>query len=263
MDAGPSILLRLTNGMYNSMQAKVEIRALAGLNMQASYTYQRQWGPGWDPYDSNYYFMYDRSAGYGYGSALPRNQITFTEVYDIPFGKGRKYGSNSGFLLDAVLGGWNISGVTQFYSGFPFSPTLENYGPNTQPNQGPKGRPDKGSGDPFSGAAGDRSQWFVGCPSANCSSGPFAYPASNTFGNYPINTLIGPQFIQQDLTLAKSFAITERISFQLRTDAKNAFNHTNLGSPNADVQSPSAGQITSIAGGGVMRQLQFSGTLRF
>ncbi|HEX4772768.1 MAG TPA: TonB-dependent receptor [Bryobacteraceae bacterium] len=251
------------NGMYNSMQAKVEIRALAGLNLQGSYTYQRQWGPGWDPYDSNYYFMYDRAAGYGYGNLLPRNQITITEVYDIPFGKGRKYGSNSGFLLDAVLGGWNISGITQFYSGFPFSPTLENYGPNVQPNAGPKNRPDVGSGDPFSGAKQDRTQWFVGCPNADCTTGPYRFPASNTFGNYPINTLIGPQFIQQDLTLAKSFPITERFSFQLRTDARNVFNHTNLGLPNADVQSPSVGQITGLAAGATMRSLQFSGTVRF
>jgi hypothetical protein len=252
-----------SNGMYNSLQSKVEIRALAGLTLQGSYTYQRQYGPGWGPYDANYYFMYDRGAGYGYGDLMPRNQVTITEVYDIPFGKGRKWGSNANAVVDAVLGGWNISGVTQFYSGYPFSPTLENYGANIQPNAGPKNRPDKGSGDPFSGAKGDRSQWFVGCPSANCSSGPYAYPASNTFGNYTINTLFGPKFIQQDLTLAKSFAITERISFQLRTDARNAFNHTNLGLPNNDVQSPSAGQITGLAGAGVMRQLQFSGTLHF
>jgi len=49
----------------------------------------------------------------------------------------------------------------------------------------------------------------------------------------------------------------------LRTDARNIFNHTNLGLPNANVQQASAGQITSIAGGGYMRSLQFSGTVRF
>ena len=81
-------------------------------------------------------------------------------------------------------------------------------------------------------------------------------------GNYPINVLFGPHFIQQDLTLAKSFRITERFSFQLRTDARNAFNHTNLGLPNSDIRPPT-GQITGIAGGGVMRTLQFSGTIRF
>ena len=62
--------------------------------------------------------------------------------------------------------------------------------------------------------------------------------------------------------MAKSFKVTERISFQLRTDFENLFNHTNLGTPNGDVQSPSAGQITGLGGGAVMRRLQFSGTVR-
>src|SRR5450755_3633691 len=242
----------------------MQVNALQGLNLQGSYTYQRQWGTGWDPYDSNYYFLYDRKAGLGYSNTLPRNQITITETYEIPFGKGRRFGANMNRAVDFALGGWTASGITTYYSGFPFSPTLENYGPNnTQPNTGPKTRPDKGSGDPMSGAAGNRSQWFVGCPNKQCTSGPFAYPASNTFGNYPINTLFGPKFIQQDLTLSKSFPITERLSFQLRTDATNVFNHTNLGLPNTDVQSSSAGQITGLAAGGTMRKLQFSGTIRF
>ncbi len=61
----------------------------------------------------------------------------------------------------------------------------------------------------------------------------------------------------------KTFHFTERIGFQLRTDARNIFNHTNLGTPNTDIQSPSVGQITGLAGGAFMRSLQFSGTLRF
>ncbi len=249
--------------MYNSFQGTVKIAAWQGWTLQGSYTYQRQWGPGWDPYDSNYYFEYDRAAGYGYSSTLPRQQWTFAQFYDVPFGHGRKFGATINRPLDYALGGWTISGVTTYYSGFPFSPTLSNYGPNTQPNTGPNSRPDIGSGNPYAGAAGNRSQWFVGCPSGNCSSGPFLYPSSNTFGNYPINTLFGPHFIQQDLTLAKSFRITERTSFQLRTDARNVFNHTNLGTPNNNVQSPNVGQITGLAGGAYMRSLQFSGTIRF
>jgi hypothetical protein len=165
------------------------------------------------------------------------------------------------------VGGWTISGIMTYYSGFPFSPSIDNY--PGKPNAGPNSRPDKGSGDPYSGAAGNRSQWFMGCPidpgthQPNCTSGPYLNPAAGAFGSYPINTLIGPQFIQQDLTLAKSFRITERFAFRLRADAANAFNHTNLGGPNGDVQSTNAGQITGIAAGGSMRRLQFSGTISF
>jgi len=246
-----------SNEHYNSFQGTVKVNAWQGWTLQGSYTYQRQWGDGWG-YDSNYYFLYDRAAGQGYSNTLPRQQWTFAQVYDVPFGRGRKYGSSVNRFVDFGLGGWTLSGITTYYSGFPFSPSLDNYGTGAQPNVGPNNRPNKGSGDPYSGAQGNRNQWFVGGVG-----GAFLFPASNTFGNYPINTLFGPHFIQQDLTLAKTFKITERIGFQLRTDARNVFNHTNLGTPNGDVQSPSAGQITGLAGGAFMRQLQFSGTVSF
>ena len=78
-----------------------------------------------------------------------------------------------------------------------------------------------------------------------------------------IASLYGPHFIQQDLSAFKTFKFTERWSFTLRTDSRNVFNHTNLGMPNANVDATNVGQITSIAAGGYMRSLQFSGTIRF
>lgn len=247
-----------SNERYNSFQGSVVVKAWSGWTLQGSYTYQRQWGGGWG-YDSNYYFLYDRAAGDGYSNLLPRSQITLSQIYEIPFGHGKKYGSTISKPVDYLLGGWTITGISTIYSGFGFSPTLENYGSQGgQPNQGPNNRPNIGSGDPYSGAQHNRNQWFTGGIGS-----AFLIPSANAFGNYPINTLFGPGFYQQDLTLAKSFRITERFSFLLRTDAANAFNHTNLGSPNGDVQSPSAGQITGLAAGGSMRRLQFSGTLKF
>jgi hypothetical protein len=212
------------NERYNSFQGSVLVRAWSGWTPQGSYTYQRQWGDGWG-YDSNYYFLYDRAAGAGYNNLLPRSQITASQIYELPFGKGRKYGSNWSKGVDYALGGWTLSGITTYYSGFGFSPTLENYGSTGgQPNQGPNNRPNIGNGDPYVGAQGNRNQWFVGGIG-----GAFLIPAPNTFGNYPINTLFGPHFIQHDIALAKSFKMTERFSFVLPADAANAFNHTNLG----------------------------------
>lgn len=95
--------------------------------------------------------------------------------------------------------------------------------------------------------------------------GAFLLPAQGSFGNYPINQLYGPHFINQDMSLMKSFAVTERFRFTLRGDATNAFNHTNLGAPNNNITSPQAGQITTTAFGGAyqLRRLQFSGTLNW
>jgi hypothetical protein len=247
-----------SNEHYNSFQATVKVNALQGWTLQGSYTYQRQFGDGWG-YDSNYYFLYDRAAGQGYSNTLPRQQYTFAQTYEIPFGRGKRFGSKIGKGVDYALGGWTVSGITTYYSGFPFSPTLENYGAQGgQPGTGPNNRPNLGTTDPYAGAQGNRNQWFVGGVG-----GAFLIPTANTFGTYPINTLFGPHFIQQDLTLAKTFKLTERVGFTLRADADNAFNHTNLGSPNGDVQSPNAGQITGLAPGGTMRRMQFSGTIKF
>jgi hypothetical protein len=247
-----------SNEHYNSLQATVKVQALQGWTLQGSYTYQRQWGDGWG-YDSTYYFLYDRAAGQGYSPTIPRGQIGLAQTYEIPYGHGKKFGSSMSKPVDAVLGGWTLSGITTYYTGFGFSPSLENYGSQGgQPNQGPNNRPNLGSGDPYAGAKGNRQQWFVGGIGTT-----FMIPSANTFGNYPINTLFGPHFIQQDLTISKSFRIAERYSFSLRADSSNVFNHTNLGGPNGDVQSPSAGQITGLAAGGSMRRMQFSATIKF
>jgi hypothetical protein len=257
-----------SNDQYNSFQSTVKVNYLAGWTLQGNYTYQRQWGPGWDPYDSNYYFLYDRSAGYGYSSILPRNQITIAQNYEVPFGHGKKFGANISRPADFAFGGWVLGGITTYYSGLPFSPTLGTSYPG-QPNVGPNGRPDIGSGSPYSGAQGNRNQWFVGESLAEleAGTGPFTLPAANEFGNYPINTLFGPHFIQQDFSISKRFAITERVGFALRMDSTNFFNHTNLGTPNNNITSGSAGQITGIAFGGNngigMRKLQFSGKINF
>jgi Carboxypeptidase regulatory-like domain len=246
------------NEHYNSLQATVMVKALQGWTLQGSYTYQRQFGDGWG-YDSNYYFLYDRAAGQGYSATIPRGQVTLAQTYEIPYGHGRKFGASLSKPVDAVLGGWSLSGITTYYTGFGFSPSLENYGSTGgQPNQGPNNRPNLGSGDPYAGAQGNRNQWFVGGIGTT-----FLIPSANTFGNYPINTLFGPHFIQQDLTIAKTVRFSERFGLTLRGDSTNVFNHTNLGGPNGDVQSPSAGQITGLAGGGTMRRMQFSATIKF
>jgi hypothetical protein len=254
------------NEMYNSFQGQIKVNALQGWTLQGSYTYQRQYGGGWG-YDSNYYFLYDRSAGEGYSNLIPNQQWTLAQSYEIPFGRGRRYAGNMNRIADLALGGWNASGIMTYYSGFGYSPTLENYGSQGGQPYVNGSRPDVGTGNPYAGAQGNRNQWFVGgCTSTGCASNSaFAIPAANTFGDYPINTLYGPQFINLDFSLMKTFHLTERIGFTLRTDARNVLNHTNLGSPNTDIQSANAGQITGLAAGtgGYMRTLQFSGTIAF
>ena len=260
------------NAEYDSFQSTVTVRAMAGWTVQGNYTYQRilTWdADGNTNYDANYYFVYgpqNGASGYGNEGFIPHNQITIAQNFDIPFGHGRKFGSTVSRPVDLALGGWNLGGITTYYSGLPLSPSLSNYGSNVQPNTGPNNRPDVGSGAVYP-TTQNRNQWIEGCPGGSCTTGPYAYPASYTFGNYPIGTLIGPHFIDTDFSISKAFHITERVAFALRMDSRNFFNHTNLGGPNMSVQAPNAGQITGLAFGGAngtgMRTLQFSGKLSF
>lgn len=245
------------NNRYDSFQGVVKVQSMGGYTVTGNYTYQVAQGDGWGGNES-YTFLYDRPLGYGNNPNMPHQQITVAQQWAIPFGHGRHWGQNSSKLVDLVLGGWNLSGITSYYSGLPFMPTLENYGSNTQPYTGPSNRPNVGTGSAYASNQ-SRNQWIVGL-----ASGAYTLPASNTFGNYPINTLIGPHFVDQDATLMKTFSLTERFKFTLRADARNIFNHTNLGQPNADIQSANVGQITSLAFGGAnMRLLQYSGTINF
>lgn len=256
--SGVNDFCNCANNRYDSFQAIATVKGAAGYTLTGNYTYQIVQGDGWGGNEA-YTFLYDRQLGYGNNPNFPHNQIVLAQNYDIPFGRGRKFGTNTNRFVDAVLGGWNISGITTYYSGFPFRPTIENYGTGIKPYTGPTDRPDMGSGSPYSSTQ-NRNQWIVGL-----ASGAYALPASNTFGNYPFDSLYGPKFINQDASLMKVFSLSERFKFTLRIDSTNTFNHTNLGMPNADIQSGNVGQITQTAQGGNynMRRLQYSGTINF
>jgi len=254
------------NNQYNSLQAQLKRSFSGTYGVQLSYTWQDAQGDA----DNDYTFNYNRPLGRGRESWIPDHQLTISQNFNIPFGKGRRFGNNANAFVDAVLGGWNLSGVTIFYSGMPLTPSINAY-PNVngqqpiRPYTGPSGRPDIGTGDPYA-ANQSRDQWFNIGPNATLSSA-FAVPANNTFGNYGYNTLRGPIFINQDATLAKNFRLTERLIFHLRGEAYNLFNHANLGLPQggatANVSGSGAGQITTIAPGSNMRRLQFAARFEF
>jgi hypothetical protein len=246
---GISLYCDCANNRYDSLQATLDKRFSNGYTLNANYAFQKAQGD-----QDNFSFLYNRPLGYGESGNFSRNQFTAAQTLEIPFGKGRHYGANLNRGVDAVLGGWTVSGVTVFYSGRPFTPNIGDFpGGAIRPNAGPSGRPDIGSVDPFAGASGDRNQFYVGGLGK-----AFLVPANNTFGNYPLNTLHGPIFINQDMALAKSFAVTERAKLQLRAEAFNAFNHTNLDNPDSNVTSGNAGHITGLAPNYEMRRLQFA-----
>ncbi len=256
---GIDLYCNCANNRYDSFQTQFEKRGGYGLTFTGNYTYQVARGD-----QDNWSFLYNRPLGYGRQDFATVHQFVWAPSWEVPFGKGRNFGKDSNRAVDMALGGWNISGVATIYSGRPSTPSANIAG--TRPNAGPSGRPNVGSADIYAGAAGDRSQWFVGCSTTAFNAGQcpqFGKPADNSFGNYPINTVYGPAFYNQDLAVAKTFKAMERYRFTLRGEAFNVWNHSNLGDPNWNVTDSNAGQINGLAPNYQMRRLQFALRLDF
>lgn len=247
------------NSTYNAFQLKAELRGFHGYTAVAHYNYQNAVGDSANAYT----FLYNRSLGYGNQPLVSKQQFLINQIYALPFGAKRRYFASMNAVAEALFGGWELSGTTTYYTGLPFTATIGAYPATvngvayTHPDVGPSW-PDRGTGSPYAGSTHDRNQWFVGGIG-----GAFALPTANSFGNFGFNNLYGPIFINQDLALAKSFALREGYRLSFRAEAYNAFNHTNLGLPDANITNKTAGQITSLAYNYQMRRLQFALRLDF
>ena len=248
---------------YNALQVSLEKRFSKGLSVNANYSWQRSYD-----YDSAY-FAADKAAEYG-PEQFGKNQVfNLYGFYQLPFGKNRQFFKDVPKWLDYIIGGYQISPVLLVTDGTPFSMSYANCAKNVPsgalcfPNQ--SGSFQTGT-TPFNPATHSRS-FFV--PSSTLLStatpnyGPFSYPALDQIGNSPRDSFRGPGEWNADISLSKTFPIHENVVGEFRVDAFNAFNHINPGNPNAGIDSPSGGQITSMATNTTPRQLVFAAKITF
>jgi hypothetical protein len=254
---------------FNSLQVRGEKRFANGLMFQGNFT----WASAFDY--ANDYFFWNHDIDYGRENGVRRFVFNLTQVYELPFGKDHHFLSGASRLTDVLVGGWQLSGVWLYESGIPFTPSYVDGGKDV--DTGPT-RPNL-VGNPNI-ANPTRDQWFAiatpgtsgtGCIATStatselnangCTRGPWSRPAAGTFGNATRNGFFGPRMFNADVSLNKNFRITERIGAQFRAELFNAFNHVNLGQPNAQVDSPTAAKITGLASLAQMRRWQYG--LRF
>jgi hypothetical protein len=226
---------------YNSLQTKFEKRFSQGITYVVSYAFSRDISL----YGNDSASQPTPYAPYHYDEGVSpnerRNILTASGLYELPYGRGKRFGSHLQPVLNAVLGGWQVSGVYTFNSGPPLTPvwtgaTLGN-GTNARPNI---------VGDPNSMSNPTYNQWF------NVSA--YAKPANYTFGNSAPGSLIGPSFHELDTGLMKKFTVHEQKYLQFRWEMFNVMNTVNLSAPNITLGTTTTGQITSTAG--IARQMQ-------
>jgi hypothetical protein len=219
------------NANYNGLEVKLEKRFSAGYQFLVGYN----WGKTIDM------DTFDQGGGgsdnpYNYRTMRGRSSIDFGQrfiasfVAELPFGRGKRYGTDMPAVANAILGGWQIGGIVTFQGGFPFTPTLGSADP-TNSGRAYGLRPNvAGTG---AVANPDRNQWF--------NINDFPVPARFTIGNAGRNILRGPGLSNQDLALLKDFRFTEEVYLQFRLEYFNSFNVTNLSNPNTSVDLPAVG----------------------
>jgi Carboxypeptidase regulatory-like domain/TonB dependent receptor len=190
------------------------------------------------------------------------HQVSAEFVYDLPFGRGQKFGRDSGRLLNEAIGGWQVSGVETWRTGLAYTANGT----------------DIATFDTVSLAA-DTGALFTGSrselkPDIHIDgSGQlqyFADPVAAAAQFSPVtglqsgdrDTLRGPHFSNTDLAVSKNFPLAgERYKLQFRAEAYNLFNHPNFGIPDTGVSSGRFGVISGLAGQEPARVMQFA--LRF
>ncbi|HEV3201173.1 MAG TPA: TonB-dependent receptor [Bryobacteraceae bacterium] len=256
---------------FNSLQVRAEKRFANGLQFHGNFT----WASAFD--FANDYFLWNHNIDYGREGGVRRFVFNFNSFYELPFGKGRKFLRSASRPLDLLVGGWQLAGVGTWESGYPFTPGYVNCGS------------DEDTGPCRANLVGDASvsnpnqhQWYLTAPAGTsgqgclttasatpllnangCTRGPWSRPAPGTFGNVARDSFFGPHLFNTDASLSKRFQITEKFSGQFRAELYNAFNHVNLGQPNATVDSPTAGQIFALASLAQMRKWQLGLRLQF
>jgi hypothetical protein len=237
---------------YDGLLVKAETKNMRhGLYALVSYTWSRTFdsgmadGDGTTPGATFWPLPGTRRADWALSQLNLNNQFTASVLYDLPFGKGKKYGGEWGALPNAVFGGWHVNVIQKATSGFPLFVVDSNNqsGVNFQWNGSPLNRPSI-IADPFKagivaanpnpqcqtlqsqgGLAADRTHtvqsWFNPCA--------FEEAPVGELGNSSRAPMSGPRFVNTDFSAFKNFPFHENFNLQFRAEFFNLFNHSQFG----------------------------------
>ncbi len=228
---------------YNSLQIKAETKsARHGIYALIGYTYSRAYDTGFTDglgsiIGATYFPLPNwQNLDWGLSQINLNHNFTASVIYDLPFGKGRTWGSNWNGVMNGVLGNWELTVIEKATSGFPVFVIDSNNSSGVSfvnANGAAEIRPNQTCNPVLSNPT--LSEWF----NASC----FSQPAAGELGNSNRTPLSGPDFVNTDFSVMKHFAIRERMHLDLRAEFFNLFNHPQFGAPGgngvgADVNSP-------------------------
>jgi hypothetical protein len=232
---------------YDALQVNLERKWQSGFSFKVSYAFSKglsdvnlgafafQGGIGSDGPPLDFAFNKGRS------EFDARHRVVLSYIYELPFGRGKRFLAGGSGLTDAILGGWQLNGITIFQTGTPSDTSLaiDNvaFGQTNRPdlianpNNGPK----------------TAQEWF--------NTAAFAEPAAGRFGDAPWNAVEDPGIANFDFSVFKNFHLGEKNQLQFRAEFFNLFNTPQFDPPNTVFGTPSFGTITSAGDG---REVQFA-----
>jgi hypothetical protein len=279
------------NTEFDALQVTLAQQFSHGLAVTGNYQWANAFG------DTSNLWTWNHSITHLRDSQVRAQQLTTYGSYDLPFGKGKQLAQNVNRLTDEIIGGYQLSFVTTWSGGLPFTASFNECGQNVPgtPNPATSGgcapnvsghmKTHLTSAVTNSGGKITRSfyQQQIPCAHPGCSAGAngdltnpldvaagtglFTNPGLDNFGNGGLNTYKGPTFFGTDMAITKAFTIRESIVTKFRMDAFNAFNHITAGNPGGGIES---GGTIGGEGGGCgagndcgPRQLEFSLRVQF
>jgi hypothetical protein len=253
---------------YNALQMTVRQRLRAGLELTANYTYSKSLTNDIGYYGvtnigSNQYYQqnsYDFGGDWGPAGFDVRHSLNASGVYDLPFGTGKRFGSNWNPIVNSAAGGWKLSVTDVTYSGFPvtvsspanYSSLVYACGCAARPDQL---RPLKVLNRSTAAYYGTNVQSLGGVPQPGftCAAGQdngtcvFSQQPFTGFGTVHPGSLRGPGYQQIDMSLQKSFALWHENRVDFRGDFFNALNIASYSQPDSGSTDPNFGQITGTS----------------
>jgi hypothetical protein len=259
------------NSIYNSLQGELQRRFSNGLEFTAAYTWSRTLDA------TTYLNPTDTAPWYGVSANDRPQRLAMSGIYELPFGRGRRFFANSNKIVAQVIGGWQMQGVYQIQSGAPITFTTN---PTFLANNGGDAHFTRsqykqsiatngtGTGNWFNTADFVSINGTKGTPDYLLSCGTAAYCATQLPGTYQIrtfplrfNTLRADNLNQFDAGVQREFKLWELGTLQFRGEAINLLNHPVYSAPAVNPSTATFGQIVSQAN--QPRVYQFAGFFRF
>ena len=183
-----------------------------------------------------------------------RHRVVLNAIWYLPLGKGKQFLPDVNSVLNHVVGGWQLYWIAYLETGQFFSPSFSGSDPSNTNTVG--GVPDRVANGNLPASGRTLEHWF--------DTEAFTRPPAGRFGNSGLNILEGPGLHMHDLTLGKTFPLTEQWKFTLMAAAQNVFNHPNFNNPGANLSTPGTyGIVSSTRGFAPGRQIMIRLRLEF